>query len=124
LKDLSFNPQQLKDILNLLIKNKHELLEFALNASSHWPSGDVQLALQLGEALPNKLVKSSSTRRLCHSGYLTNCPNQFGDRSCKLCNRSCSFVVSTTNYTTVRIASTNAQKPTKSDGNMDDVRKF
>jgi hypothetical protein len=59
-----------------------------------------------------------------HSGYSSTCPNQCGDGSCKLCNCSCSFVVSTTNYATVRIASSNAQKPTKSDSDMDNAREF
>ena len=39
-----------------------------------------------------------------HSGYSKTCPNQCGDGSCGLCNCLCSFVGSTTNYTTVMIA--------------------
>jgi hypothetical protein len=59
-----------------------------------------------------------------HSGYSSTCPNKCGDWSCKLCNCSCSFVVSTTNYATVRIASSGAQKPTKSDSNVDNACEF
>jgi hypothetical protein len=59
-----------------------------------------------------------------HSGYSSTCPNNCGDGSCELCNCSCSFVVSTTNYVTVRIASSGAQKPTKSDSDMDNAREF
>jgi hypothetical protein len=47
-----------------------------------------------------------------------------GDGSCELCNCLCSFVVSTTNYATVRIASSGAQKPTQSDSNMDNAQEF
>ena len=43
-------------MLKLLIENC-ELLEFAVNAGSHWPSGAVQLAPQLGKDLPVKLAK-------------------------------------------------------------------
>jgi hypothetical protein len=59
-----------------------------------------------------------------HSGYASTCPNQCGDGFCELCNCACSFVVSTTNYATVRIASSNAQKPTKSGSDVDDAREF
>jgi len=59
-----------------------------------------------------------------HSGYASTCPNQCGDGSCELCNWACSFVVSTTNYGTVRITSLNAQKPTKSSSDMDDACEF
>jgi hypothetical protein len=57
LRDLSFTPQQLKDLLKLLIENQRELLEFAIRADSHRHSRAVQLAPQLGEALLVKLAK-------------------------------------------------------------------
>ena len=57
LRDLSFTPQQLEDLLGPLIENRRELLEFAIRADSHRPSRAVQLAPQLGEALPVKLPK-------------------------------------------------------------------
>ncbi len=56
-----------------------------------------------------------------HSSYASTCPNQCGARSCELCNCVCSFVVSTTNYAMVRIASSNAQNPTKSGSDVDDA---
>ncbi len=59
-----------------------------------------------------------------HSGYSSTCPNKCGDGSCELCNCLCSFVVSTTNYATVRIASSGAQKPKKSDSDMDNAHEF
>ncbi len=57
LRDLLFTPQQLEDLLKLLIENQRELLEFAIHADSHHPLHAVQLAPQLGEALPVKLAK-------------------------------------------------------------------
>jgi hypothetical protein len=45
--------------------------------------------------------------------------------SCELCNCSCSFVVSTSNYCTVHVAYVNARiQPRKSDGNVDNVCNF
>ncbi len=57
LRDLSFTPQQLEDLFQSLIKNSCKLLEFAAHADSHRPLGAVQLAPQLGEALPIELFK-------------------------------------------------------------------
>jgi hypothetical protein len=52
-----FPPQQLEDLLKSLIKNCSELLEYDVHANSHWPSCAIQLTPQLGEAVPDKLVK-------------------------------------------------------------------
>jgi hypothetical protein len=56
-RDLSFTPQQLEDLLDSLTENRRELLEFAIRADSHRPSNAVQLASQLGEAIPVKFSK-------------------------------------------------------------------
>jgi hypothetical protein len=56
-RDLSLTPQKLEDLLKLLIENQRKLLEFVIHADSHRPSRAVQLAPQLGEALPVKLAK-------------------------------------------------------------------
>jgi hypothetical protein len=86
--------------------------------------------LKMGKGLKKPTVEQLPLLIRCnchkhfHSGYSSTCPNQCGDRSCKLCNCSCSFVVSTTNYATVRIASSNAQKPTKSNSDVENAREF
>jgi hypothetical protein len=83
-----------------------------------------------GQGLKNPTVEQQPLLIRCnchkhfHSGYASTCPNQCGDGSCELCNCAFSFVVSTTNYATVRIASSNAQKPTKRGSDVDDAREF
>ncbi len=67
-RDLSFTPQQLKDLFKLLIENQHELLEFAVRADSHRPLQAVQLAPQLGEALPIKLSKKLKYKEVMADG--------------------------------------------------------
>jgi hypothetical protein len=60
-----------------------------------------------------------------YSGYSSTCPNTCVDGSCELCNCSCSFVLSTSNYCTVHAASANAHiQPGKSDGNVDNAHEF
>ena len=75
------------------------------------------------EQLP-LLIRCNCHKRV-HSGYSRTCPNQqCANGSRKLCNCSCSLVVSTTNYATVRIASSKAQEPTKSNGNVNNACEF
>jgi hypothetical protein len=63
-RDLSFTPQQLKNLLKLLIENRCELLKFAVRADSHRLSSAIQLAPQLEEALPVKLAKKLKCKEL------------------------------------------------------------
>jgi hypothetical protein len=56
-KDLSFMPDQLANMLQALIENRHAIIEFAICADSHQPSRAGPLASSLMEALPIKLCK-------------------------------------------------------------------
>jgi hypothetical protein len=64
----------------------------------------------------------------CHqhffSGYESTCPNKCGDGSCELCNCSCKFVVSTSNYYTVRVASMNARKQPRKSDDINNAQEF
>ncbi len=85
-------------------------------------TGGKGLKKPIVEQLP--LLIRCTCHKHFHSGYSSTCPNQCGNGSCKLCNCLCSFVVSTTNYAMVRIASSGAQKPTKSNSDVDNAREF
>ncbi len=64
----------------------------------------------------------------CHqhffSGYESTCPNKYGDGSCELCNCSCKFVVSTSNYYTVCVASMNARKQPRKSDDINNAQEF
>jgi hypothetical protein len=59
-----------------------------------------------------------------HATYNSTCPNNCGDGSCELCNCSCSFVVTVSNYSAVMMVSMNTQQPRKSHNEADDARAF
>jgi hypothetical protein len=84
-----------------------------------------------GKGLKKPTVEQTSLFIPCnchqyfYSGYSNTCPNNCVDGSCKLCNCSCSFVVSTSNYCTVHVTSVNARvQPRKSDGDVENACNF
>ncbi len=64
----------------------------------------------------------------CHqhffSGYESTCPNECGDGSCELCNCSCKFAVSTSNYYTACVASMNARKQQRKSDDINNAQEF
>jgi hypothetical protein len=110
------------------IKGKNKVLKWTFNTKL--AEYNEKKKLKMGKGLKKPIVEQLPLLIHCnchkhfHSGYSSTCPNQCGDGSCELCNCSCSFVVSTNNYATVRIASFNAQNPTKSGSDMDNAWEF
>jgi hypothetical protein len=108
---------------NKVLKRTFDTKIAEYNEKKKHKTGGKGLKKPIVEQLP--LLIRCNCHKHYHSGYSSTCPNQCGDGSCELCNCSCSFVVSTTNYATVRIASaSNARNPTKSVGDVDHACEF
>jgi hypothetical protein len=62
-RDLSFSPIQLTNMLQALVDNRCEIIQFAVLCESNRPSRAVPIAPRLEQALPDKLSKRKALKK-------------------------------------------------------------